>query len=426
MEPNGLFPAAEENDQMATRELSAAEALAGLSRCSSELKSSVQRLIKEPTGTSSCHRTQDQAIVVQPSFEKTSTMVESTFNPEETVRLGRNYRSNSGSKLKQNLTEAEKEARRLRRVQANRESARQTIRRRQAMHLELTRKAADLSEENKNLKKEKKLAMEECTLLKSRNDFLRLQMANVKKAQIANIKKAEPRTQAEIHNSAINSPPMFLYNKPSLLPFVWPSILPSSNVLELQYMFSSDVMSSSQFPLQHRDIPSLHQGQEISLGMTGPGNPLFVLPVPWVLPFLHHSSTLPSHSDTKKKGNEVAPSHKCGCVHGAGLSLLPESGDHYSRCHPKATPVAPETLSYIRPVGRPEPTRDYDFCDLNAVSASEHIFKSPHKNNQEPTICCHKESENVFASSKARMRRKELMKLKNINFLGVRNRSINC
>ncbi|KAF3795439.1 hypothetical protein EJ110_NYTH04985 [Nymphaea thermarum] len=58
----------------------------------------------------------------------------------------------SRGKPKQYLNEAEKEERRLRRIHANRESARQTIRRRQAFCEELMKKAADLSLENKSIK----------------------------------------------------------------------------------------------------------------------------------------------------------------------------------------------------------------------------------------------------------------------------------
>lgn len=47
--------------------------------------------------------------------------------------------------------QAEKEARRLRRVQANRESARQTIRRKQVLCEELARKAGELHSEKQNL-----------------------------------------------------------------------------------------------------------------------------------------------------------------------------------------------------------------------------------------------------------------------------------
>ncbi|RCV36201.1 hypothetical protein SETIT_7G299100v2 [Setaria italica] len=58
-----------------------------------------------------------------------------------------------GPRPRHTLTEAEKEAKRLRRVLANRESARQTILRRQAIRDELARKVADLSSENETIKK---------------------------------------------------------------------------------------------------------------------------------------------------------------------------------------------------------------------------------------------------------------------------------
>ncbi|CAM8979362.1 unnamed protein product [Rhodiola kirilowii] len=76
-----------------------------------------------------------------------------------------------GSRSRKNLTEAEKEEKRLRRVLANRESARQTIRRRQALHEELSRKASDLSVENADLKREKELALEKLLSLKMPMSF---------------------------------------------------------------------------------------------------------------------------------------------------------------------------------------------------------------------------------------------------------------
>ncbi|RLN01167.1 hypothetical protein C2845_PM06G14080, partial [Panicum miliaceum] len=65
--------------------------------------------------------------------------------------------------------------RRLRRVLANRESARQTILRRQAIRDELARKVADLSSENETIKKEKDLVMEEYLSLKETNKQLKAQ-----------------------------------------------------------------------------------------------------------------------------------------------------------------------------------------------------------------------------------------------------------
>ncbi|KAL6906104.1 hypothetical protein ACP4OV_003705 [Aristida adscensionis] len=73
------------------------------------------------------------------------------------------------------LTEAEKEAKRLRRVLANRESARQTILRRQAIRDELARKVADLSSQNETMKKEKDMVMKEYLSLKETNRQLKAQ-----------------------------------------------------------------------------------------------------------------------------------------------------------------------------------------------------------------------------------------------------------
>ncbi|XP_047087302.1 G-box-binding factor 1-like [Lolium rigidum] len=73
------------------------------------------------------------------------------------------------------LTEAEKEAKRLRRVLANRESARQTILRRQAIRDELARKVADLASQNENMKKEKDMVLEQYISLKETNKQLKQQ-----------------------------------------------------------------------------------------------------------------------------------------------------------------------------------------------------------------------------------------------------------
>ncbi|KAG2555868.1 hypothetical protein PVAP13_8NG052901 [Panicum virgatum] len=80
-----------------------------------------------------------------------------------------------GPRPRHMLTEAEKEAKRLRRVLANRESARQTILRRQAIRDELARKVADLSSQNENMKKEKDMVMQEYLSLKEANKQLKEQ-----------------------------------------------------------------------------------------------------------------------------------------------------------------------------------------------------------------------------------------------------------
>ncbi|XP_042040651.1 basic leucine zipper 63-like isoform X3 [Salvia splendens] len=91
----------------------------------------------------------DQAVAA--SHENNYAMA-TISHRDATTKLGSN-RLNSATTIRRNLTEAEKEVQRLRRILANRESARQTVPRRRAMHTELTRQVVDLSAENENLKK---------------------------------------------------------------------------------------------------------------------------------------------------------------------------------------------------------------------------------------------------------------------------------
>ncbi|XP_047259595.1 transcription factor HBP-1a-like [Capsicum annuum] len=101
---------------------------------------------------------------------------EQESEPKTNPRHALNCPPATSRRSRQNLTEEEKEQRRLSRVLANRESARQTIRRRQAMYEELTRKAADLASENESLKKKKEMAAKEYDSLKNQNASLRLQV----------------------------------------------------------------------------------------------------------------------------------------------------------------------------------------------------------------------------------------------------------
>lgn len=278
---------------------------------------------------------------------------------------------------------------------------------------------------------------------------------------IINVKKAEPReirdetksSQAEIATSATISSPVFLYNQPSLVPFVCPFV-PSSNVIHLQHAYHSDIMSSSQFSMQQRDISSS--------GITGPGNPLFVLPVPWLLPLPSYSTMVHSYSDTNKRQNETPSTHQCsmssssdtlflednhelssnlnmwmeasnskrsmsvGSAIGAGFTYPVDSGDQDTGDHPKVTLVVPEKLSSVRPVESIRPIRNSEednIYNINAISATKHMSKTLPKN---PEPSRHKKSENVFAATKARRRRKELIKLKNIQCHHLRSHSSNC
>ncbi|KAL0344775.1 UNVERIFIED_CONTAM: hypothetical protein Sradi_4308800 [Sesamum radiatum] len=410
----GLCQAAEEeDDHMVTCEREAAEALAALGRCSDASLSPELGCFSQQGAmfTSARHTSQDEAIAVHECWGNTNNMVRSALRAEETVRIvectTKSYQSNSANRSRQNLTEAEREARRLRRILANRESARQTIRRRQAMHLELIKKAADLSEENENLKKEKELALKEYTSLKGRNEFLQLQLANIKKAERREMQEAPNSSAGEKPSSATTGAPILLCYQPSLSPFFWPSIFPSSNGCHLQCASHSDVISSSMHGI---DMPSLHQGQEV---YTRLGNPLFVLPVPWLLPFLSNSYTIHSHSDTNKRQNETSSTRQCSFSSSSDSLFVKDEHQLLSNLNmmmeasssARAMPVQNVCAAGFTPLAD-------GTCSLTAVSAPGHTSHGLVKKNQEPIICCNEDSENVFAATTARRRRKELMKLK--------------
>ncbi|XP_024394866.1 uncharacterized protein [Physcomitrium patens] len=108
--------------------------------------------------------TTSSGTVLKECIEENKFQVPVTLNLFEPVKTetgrvkleGRElYQTGSSTqvRLRSALSEAEKEARRLRRVQANRESARQTIRRKQVLCEELARKAGELQAEKDNLSK---------------------------------------------------------------------------------------------------------------------------------------------------------------------------------------------------------------------------------------------------------------------------------
>ncbi|XP_057777852.1 uncharacterized protein LOC130996574 isoform X2 [Salvia miltiorrhiza] len=160
-------------------------------------------------------------------------------------------------KFRRKLTEAEKEERKLRHIMANRESARQTIRRRQAMHLELTKKAADVLEENENLKKHKELMVEDFNSLRERNEFLKARLAEAQKVVAGDTKEEPDSSEAEKTCSAATATtPIFHQNQPpSLAPCFWPFAVPSSDVFPFQCVSHPHLL---QLPRPPGDTPCLH------------------------------------------------------------------------------------------------------------------------------------------------------------------------
>lgn len=193
-----------------------------------------------------------QEVAIQTRYEselKTSLVCDLNYPPPVTSRTSR-----------QELTEAEKEERRMRRVLANRESAKRTIHRRQAMREEMRRKAADLALENENLKKIKELAAAEYILLKNKNNNLRMQIAKNVKTEVEETDDDSKSTLVETLTSTTST--TSLYNQ---VPLVLSTVLPCFDGLILQ---------------------SGTQSIEESVMMSNAsGTPLYIVSIPWQMQF---------------------------------------------------------------------------------------------------------------------------------------------
>ncbi|XP_010527689.1 PREDICTED: uncharacterized protein LOC104804992 isoform X2 [Tarenaya hassleriana] len=197
--------------------------------------------------------------------------------PKQLLASTLKCRSSGGGRWRQNLSEAEKEERRIRRILANRESARQTIRRRQALCEELNRKASDLSYENAQLKREKDWALKEFQSLEMINKHLKEQLSRSIKPEAKEHDEAPKASQVETAASA----PFCCYNQHPFQLFCWSPVIQSS--------------SSAALPQNGLTVPSMISARastkvEPSKEQEKPGNddgmkpPFYIVPCPWFLP----------------------------------------------------------------------------------------------------------------------------------------------
>ncbi|CAI9263286.1 unnamed protein product [Lactuca saligna] len=202
------------------RMLEAAEALAALGHVGESVS---ERVKAESNAGNSCFDLMESSskrpINVDKQSEKTCIWAEKPVNNEWNTELASNvsystkYSTLGGRRHRRTLTEAEKEACKIRRVLANRESARKTIRRRQAIYEELARKAGDLAWENKNLKRKKEMASKELDILKVTNECLKAKMIKITKMY------------GDPYCSSSTNSPIMMYNQSSFPPFTWPPMI---------------------------------------------------------------------------------------------------------------------------------------------------------------------------------------------------------
>lgn len=378
--------------------------------------------------------------------------------PKSSPSCATSYPSYGTGRSRLNLTEAEKEERRLRRILANRESARQTIRRRQALCEELTRKAADLSWENENLKKEKELALKNYQSLETTNKHLKAQMAKQIKAEMEVSPGDLKSALVDIPTTAPTNCPLLVYNQHAFSPHCWPSIIQSSNPIQSHYTTENAIVIPSNMPMPTNGTHDSSQlQQENTVIVSGPRTPLYVVSCPWFFPGPDHGNGLhaqPSFSFKHRQDGISLNNLCCGSSspkaaapmenRHSSLSIIVKSettsseevrvindlnetpvgftlygGGQCEGTHPKEmilTPVPPTSVTPAVAVKNEAGQKSEHAFGANGIctKASQLRCVLPEK-NQDPFKFPSKKLVDAASAAEARRRRKELTKLKNLH-----------
>ncbi|RZC78647.1 hypothetical protein C5167_003855 [Papaver somniferum] len=393
---------------------------------------------------------QDRSIEAQPWDKKVyveikTVKAEEDFElPAATHPFRRNF---GGGRSKQHLTEAEKEARRIRRVLANRESARQTIRRRQAMCEALTKKACELALDNESMKREKELVMKQYQSRKDFNNHLKKQLA-----------RAEART-VEAPGLSLNAPPLS-ENLPSDYkgpPFtiIWPSVMQPVNSVRAKSIAQHDTKVQDPVPPISNTNALQEQGNHSSVN--APNSPFYILPCPWFAPLPDpgnnpHPPVDSCISRDTKDDNFPCKIHETGsssnsvenaeCQKSVLFRKLkadtfastdrgttnnfPETSIRLTKCHPEELVFfpAPSRSAQATTVVKSEidQLQDSTFNTESASTSSIHVSSAFPESKHEIDTYANKKLLDAAAAAEARKRRKELTKMKNHQSRQVRLR----
>ncbi|MED6221567.1 hypothetical protein PIB30_056054 [Stylosanthes scabra] len=363
------------------------------------------------------------------------------------------------SKSRRNLTEEEKEARRIRRILANRESARQTIRRRQALCEELTRKASNLVLENENLKKEKDMALKEYQSLETTNKHLKAQIAKSINNEVDKTPVEQESSVAEVTNLS-GSAPWFVYNHFPVTQLFWPPIIQSSNPVQVQHPPFGSIPTPSTVSMPcSSETDSFHKQNNL-VNDNRTQNPLYMLPCPWLFPLPEFENGQPAppsiglidKRDELSLGKHCSPSLSLNTVatmdyqpalpikpkteasgwtearstHDAGNTIITfpldgaehKTGSHIIGNHHGPSLDCNGNVSDVKQEQEQEHDLElqlHSVPKLSLSSTASHTATSPQEKKQTKSLCSGKSLADAIAATEARKRRKELTRLKSVH-----------
>ncbi|KAK1393556.1 BZIP domain-containing protein [Heracleum sosnowskyi] len=353
------------------------------------------------------------------------------------------------------LTEDQKQARRHRRMLANRLSARQTILKRQARCDELAKKAAELQCENDNLKKEKEAAMREYASLKSTNKRLKAQLNMRGVTDKSEVEEEVDETQegSKSDNShtptspSLSTQQYFIFNQPSSFPFVLPYITPGSNIVPSAPQ--DGIFVASQAPVLANSLNCSLLEHENPLRMNMPGNTSYALPYHWFIPPMHPAERFPPQSTDLadklnvtnqsttnsywksiadiKREQRFTPKKMRGEASTSMETIMPSVQVHHGKGtgkklanKPKVTSEAAtasssegieETVGCLRASQNDASNRRNEVATCAAATSS-----SSEENPQPPVDSLLRRWMGGYSAAAARKRRKEVIKMKNFQY----------
>ncbi|KAE9590861.1 hypothetical protein Lal_00023103 [Lupinus albus] len=326
------------------------------------------------------------------------------------------YSSVQCSKPRLNLTEEEKEARRMRRVLANRESARQTIRRRQALCEELTRKAANLAVENQNLNRAKEIALKEYQSLENTNKRLKAQIAKSIKTEVEKT-SVEPDTSiAGVTTLSGNGNcPWFLHNRFPVTQLFWPSVIQSSNPVQLQHTPFNPIAIPSNVSVPCSSQSDSCHKQNNHTSDNNIQNPFYMFPCPWLFSLPEFGSAQPQPSIGLKDKQVELPIGK-QCSSSSSLSTVANVDNQ------AAPPIKhrTETSGWTEDMPINDPGHATSRFPSDGAS---HTATSSMEKKQVLFTCPDTNIVDAVAAAEARKRRKELTKLKSVH---IRHSRMQC
>ncbi|XP_048138816.1 uncharacterized protein LOC115726974 isoform X2 [Rhodamnia argentea] len=361
------------------------------------------------------------------------------------------YLSSGVGRSRHNPSEAEKEAKRLRRVLANRESARRTIRRRQALCEELTRRAAELTQENEKLKKGKESALREYQLLDTTNKHLKAQMAKSMTPEKEVTPPAEQRQVPTQMATPQANCPMLWYRSP-FAPLFWPPVFQPTNTGQSQEGPPNTPDVSPSATVSAFCKLNTFREQENLTNASTPRPPVYLLPCPWFFTVPDPGSVQHQEASCcpKNKGDEDSAINQVSDSSSRTVTQTEESNSHVpimvkseapspTRCRIKndlneipiespsdggdrdeevtPTPALPSSIEtgssvkYENGISEDLATPD---CEVISPSVSDASFVRK-ENHQELDAYTRKKLADAVAAAEARKRRKEITRLKSIH-----------